>query len=260
MFNRSPMITLPKKSACPSLKCFGPLELLEFKFFGLRVSFPWNDAFTNKQTTHTTIAYEKASILFQIAATYMLIYIDKNLLHALSADLSHGVIKCLMGITIAQATEAFLEKAIGEKKPHTLIFKVASRASYLYTFLTDELKDLMGKGIFDRNWGTLTQIKSQHFGSSSQYHYDLVDDRAGILRDALVRFMLAESLAKEASRNVISFNTLPIHVSPMLPADAGNVILDCIKTQLTLCTERKNEATRANDLIYHLKRIKRCFP
>ncbi|EIW79638.1 BRO1-domain-containing protein [Coniophora puteana RWD-64-598 SS2] len=259
-------------------KYFGQLELLELRFSEIRVNFPWNDAFTNKQTTQTSIAYEKASVLFQIAATQsaiaaaqnrsspeglklafyyfracagMLTYINENFLHAPSTDLSRDVIKFLVGIIVAQATEVFLEKVIDEKKAHTLIFKIASQTAYLYTSLTEEVKDFMGKGIFDRNWVTLLQIKSKHFGSLAQYYRGLVDDKAGNHGEALVRFTLAESLAKEANRNATSFNALFVHGAPTLPADAGNALLDRTKAQLALCTERKNESTRENDLIYN---------
>ena len=51
-------------------KYFGQLELLELRFAEIRVNFPWHDAFTNKLTTQTSLAYEKASIIFQIAATH----------------------------------------------------------------------------------------------------------------------------------------------------------------------------------------------
>lgn len=40
-------------------------------------------------------------------------------------------------------------------------------------------------------------------------------------------------------------------MSPNLPPDAGTCLLDLTKAQLTLCTEKKNEAQRENDLIYN---------
>jgi hypothetical protein len=155
------------------------------RFPEIRVNFPWNDAFTNKQTTQTSIAYEKASVLFQIAATHsaiaasqnrsdpeglklafyyfrtcagMLTYINENFLHAPSTDLSREVIKFLVGVIMAQATEVFLEKCIDEKKAPTLVAKIASQSAFMYTSLSEEVKDFMGKGIFDRNWITLVQV------------------------------------------------------------------------------------------------------
>jgi hypothetical protein len=40
-------------------------------------------------------------------------------------------------------------------------------------------------------------------------------------------------------------------MSPNLPADAGTSIQERTKAHLTICTEKKNEAQRENDLIYH---------
>ena len=165
-------------------KYFGQLELLELRFSEIRVNFSWHDAFTNKVTMQTSIAYEKASILFQIAATHsaiaaaqnrsdpdglklafhyfrtcagMLTYINENFLHAPSTDLSREVIKFLVGLILAQATEVFLEKCIQEKKANPLVAKIASQAAFMYSSLSEEVKDFMGKGIFDRNWVTLIQ-------------------------------------------------------------------------------------------------------
>ncbi|KAI9567770.1 BRO1-like domain-containing protein [Boletus coccyginus] len=259
-------------------KYFGQLELLELRFSEIRVNFSWHDAFTNKVTTQTSIAYEKASILFQIAATHsaiaaaqnrsdpdglklafhyfracagMLTYINENFLHAPSTDLSRDVIRFLVGLILAQATEVFLEKCIQEKKANTLVAKIASQAASMYSSLSEQVKDFMGKGIFDRNWVTLVQIKSKFFGSLAQFYRAQVDSKAGNHGDSLVRFTLAESLAKESHRSAQSFSALWAHVSPTLPADAGTSILERTKSHLQVCTDRKNEAQRDDDLIYN---------
>ncbi|KIJ16426.1 hypothetical protein PAXINDRAFT_113542 [Paxillus involutus ATCC 200175] len=259
-------------------KYFGQLELLELRFAEIRVNFSWHDAFTNKVTTQTSIAFEKASALFQIAATHsaiassqnrsdteglklafyyfrtcagMLTYINENFLHAPSTDLSREVIKFLVGLILAQATEVFLEKCIAEKKANTLVAKIASQAASMYTSLSEEVKDFMGKGIFDRNWVTLVQIKSKLFGSIAQFYRAPVDSKAGNHGETLVRYTLAETLAKEAYRSAQSFSAIWSHVSPTLPADAGSSILERTKSHLQVCTDRKNEAQRENDLIYN---------
>lgn len=168
-------------------KYFGQLELLELRFSEIKVNFPWRDAFTNKLTTQTSIAYEKASILFQIAGTHsaiaasqsrsdpeglkrafyyfktcagMLTYINENFLHAPSTDLSREVVKFLVSLILAQATEVFFEKCTDEKKGIVLVSKVGAQAASMYNSLTEEVKEFMGKGIFDRNWVTLLQVCS----------------------------------------------------------------------------------------------------
>lgn len=168
-------------------KYFGQLELLELRFSEIRVNFCWHDAFTNKAITQTSIAYEKASILFQIAATHsaiasaqnrsdpeglkrsfyyfrtcagMLTYINENFLHAPSTDLSRDVVKFLVNVILAQATEVFFEKCTEEKKGNALVAKIGSQAASMYFTLSEEAKEFMGKGIFDRNWITLIQVRS----------------------------------------------------------------------------------------------------
>ncbi|TCD66292.1 bck1-like resistance to osmotic shock [Steccherinum ochraceum] len=257
-------------------KYFGQLELLELRFAEIRVNFPWRDAFLNKLITQTSIAYEKASIIFQIAATHsaiaaaqnrsdpeglkrafhycktaagMLTYINDNFLHAPSMDLSREVIKFLVGIVMAQATEIFFEKCVDEKKANSLVSKIAAQAAYMYTALSEEVKEFMGKGIFDRNWVT---TKSKYFSSQAQYFRAQVDNAAGKHGDALVRLIQAETHAKEAHRTASSFASLFVtQMSPNLPPDAAPSLSDLTKAHLALCTEKRAEAQRENDLIYN---------
>jgi hypothetical protein len=260
-------------------KYFGQLELLELRFPEIRVNFPWRDAFTNKLIVQTSLAYEKASVIFQIAATHsaiaasqsrsdpeglkrafyylrccagMLTYINENFLHAPSTDLSREVIKFLVGVILAQATEVFWEKCRDEKKGNALVSKVASQAASMYNSLNEEVKEFMGKGIFDRNWVTVLQIKAKYFVSLTQFYRALADNAASKYGDALARFQLAEGAAKEAHKIASSFNTtfLP-QMSPNLPADSGQALFELSKSQLALSTERRAQAQRDNDLIYN---------
>ncbi|KAF8902530.1 BRO1-like domain-containing protein [Gymnopilus junonius] len=251
-------------------KYFGQLELLELRFSEIRVNFPWRDAFTNKLITQTSIAYEKASVLFQIAGTHSAIaasqtrllllphlrrhahLYNENFLHAPSTDLSREVVKFLINVILAQATEVFFEKCTDEKKSNALVAKIAAQAASMYTSLTEEVKEFMGKGIFDRNWVTLIQIKAKYFSSLAQYYRGLADNAANKHGDALARFIQAESLAKEANRLSSTFNSMFVsNMSPNLPADAGSSIFERTKAHLVICTDKKAEATRENDLIYN---------
>ncbi|RDX52392.1 BRO1-domain-containing protein [Lentinus brumalis] len=260
-------------------KYFGQLELLELRFSEIRVNFPWRDAFTNKLTTQTSIAFEKASIIFQIAATHsaiaasqnrsdpeglkrafyyfrttagMLTYINDNFLHAPSTDLSREVIKFLVGVILAQATEVFFEKCTDEKKSNALVAKIAAQTASMYTSLSEEVKEFMGKGIFDRNWVTVVQAKAKYFTSVSQYYRGLADSAAGKHGDALVRYTVAEAAAKEANRTASSFASLFVtQMSPNLPPDAGPALQELTKAHLALVSDRKSEAQRENDLIYN---------
>jgi hypothetical protein len=118
------------------------------------------DAFTHKPTSQYSLAYEKASIIFNISAVLschaahqdrnqetmlkvayhsfqasagMFTYINENFLHAPSTDLSRDTVKCLIAVMLAQGQEVFLEKQIADGKKVGLMAKLASQAAYLYT-------------------------------------------------------------------------------------------------------------------------------
>ena len=89
----------------------------------------------------------------------ILSYIKENFLCALSTDLSREVLQFLIGLVLAQATEVFLEKAMDSQKSAT-VSKIAAQAAGMYTSLNEEVKEFVGKGIFDENWVTLIQASS----------------------------------------------------------------------------------------------------
>lgn len=96
------------------------------------------------------------------------------------------------------------------------------------------------------------KTKAKYFTSVAQYYRALADSAASKHGDALVRFTLAEAAAKEANRSATSFNSVFVtQMSPNLPPDAGPALLDLTKAHLALCTDKKSEAQRENDLIYN---------
>ncbi|EJU01410.1 BRO1-domain-containing protein [Dacryopinax primogenitus] len=260
-------------------KYFGQLELLELRFAEIKVSFPWYDAFTSKLTTQTSLAFEKACVIFQIAAVHsalaqqqhrgspegikrafyffrsaagLLTYINENFLHAPSTDLSKEVVKFLTGIMMAQATEVFFEQSRDTKKSDALVGKIAAQTGALYTSLSEEARDFMGRGIFDRNWVSLVQIKAKYFTSVAHLYRSQVEAKDSKHGEALARLQLAESLAKEANRMCNSFTPYALSsYSPTLPADASSCIIDITKTHLATVTAAREQATKDNDLIYN---------
>lgn len=166
---------------------FGQLELLELRFPDLRVPFPWNDAFTpSKNISQLSLAYEKASVIFNIAATLsalaaaqnrsspeglkrafnfyrssagMFTYINDNFLHAPSTDLGRDLIKILVGLMTAQATEVFLERMNEEKRSPGLKSKICAQVAAVYAGMVEDVKENVGKGYFDRSWLVIVQVR-----------------------------------------------------------------------------------------------------
>jgi hypothetical protein len=166
---------------------------LKAEFLALNVNFVRFDAFTHKPTSQFSLAYEKASIIFNIsavlschaanqnrfedtglktayhsfqAAAGMFTYINENFLHAPSADLSRDTVKTLIQLMLAQGQEVFLEKQVADGKKVGLLAKLASQASFLYGQALDGVQENVTKAIFERVWLLVTQVSSMRQKSS----------------------------------------------------------------------------------------------
>ena len=146
---------------------------------------PRFDAFTHKPTSQYSLAFEKASVIFNISAVLschaahqmrhediglktayhsfqasagMFTYINENFLHAPSTDLSRDTVKTLIAITLAQAQEVFLEKQIADRKKDGLLAKLASQAAYLYTQAAEGVQENVTKAVFEKVWLLVVQV------------------------------------------------------------------------------------------------------
>ncbi|KAF2152138.1 vacuolar protein-sorting protein bro1 [Myriangium duriaei CBS 260.36] len=260
---------------------YGQLELLDLRFpvdeSHIKISFTWFDAFTHKPTSQYSLAFEKASIIFNISAVLschaafqdrheetglktayhsfqasagMFTYINENFLHAPSTDLSRETIKTLITLTLAQAQEVFLEKQIADGKKVGLLAKLAAQATYLYNSAAEGIQESVSKGIFERVWLSLVQVKQYWMASVAQYHQALADDDANSHGVAIARLQAAVAQAKEATKLANSF---PSSVSPTsnLSNEAGSLLIEMTRKHLSTCTEKLTELTKDNDFIYH---------
>jgi hypothetical protein len=150
------------------------------------------DAFTQKATSQYSLAFEKASIIFNISAVLschaahqrrseesglktayhsfqasagMFTYINENFLHAPSADLHRDTVKALISITLAQAQEVFLEKQVADQKKVGLLAKLSSQAGSLYSGVIDGVQENVNKAIFEKVWLLFVQVS--HFTTNS---------------------------------------------------------------------------------------------
>jgi len=188
---------------------YGQLELLDLRFpvdeKHIKISFTWYypalppslrgmltvapryDAFTHKSTSQYSLAFEKASIIFNISAVLschaavqtrseetglkmayhsfqasagMFTYINENFLHAPSSDLSRDTVKTLISIMLAQAQEVFLEKQVSDGKKVGMLAKLSSQAAYLYQQALEGVQENVNNGIFEKAWLLFTHVCS----------------------------------------------------------------------------------------------------
>jgi len=260
---------------------YGQLELLDLRFpvdeNHIKISFTWFDAFTHKPTSQFSLAYEKASIIFNIsavlschaanqnrheetglktayhsfqAAAGMFTYINENFLHAPSSDLSRDTVKTLIHIMLAQGQEVFLEKQVADQKKVGLLAKLASQASYLYGQALEGAQENVTKGIFERVWLLVTQIKHNHMSSAAHYYQALADNDANNHGTAICRLQIAENLAHDANRSANAFPaTVP--ASSNLTSETGLLLSEITRRHLTNIKEKLAEFSKDNDFIYH---------
>ncbi|KAL8917403.1 MAG: hypothetical protein Q9208_007958 [Pyrenodesmia sp. 3 TL-2023] len=260
---------------------YGQLELLDLRFpvdeNHIKISFTWLDAFTHKPISQYSLAYEKASIIFNIsavlscyaanqnrfedtglktayhsfqAAAGMFTYINENFLHAPSTDLSRDTIKSLISIMLAQGQEVFLEKQIADGKKVGLLAKLASQAAYLYAQAAEGVQENFQRGVFDKLWVQVAQIKSHFISSLAQYYQALADDDANSHGMAISRLQVAERDGRDAVRIAAAF---PSSVTPAsnLTSDTASSLSDVTKKHLVNVQDRLSSFNKDNDFIYH---------
>ncbi|KAF8539308.1 BRO1-like domain-containing protein [Trichophaea hybrida] len=260
---------------------YGQLELLDLRFpveeRGVRVSFTWYDAFTHKSTSQYSLAFEKASIIFNISAVHschaanqnrseeigvktafhsfqaaagMFTYINENFLHAPSTDLSRDTVKTLININLAQAQEVFLEKQIADGKKSGMLAKLAAQAALLYSQAVEGLQGDSTKGVFDKTWNTMCLAKQFFMESLAHYLQALADCDHSNYGLSIARLQLAEALGKEAVRTAQMIPNNP-STNSSLSIDAGPSLVQITKRHHGLVHEKLSELAKDNDYIYH---------
>jgi len=260
---------------------YGQLELLDLRFpvdeNHIKISFTWFDAFTHKPTSQYSLAYEKASIIFNISAVLschaahqnrhedtglktayhsfqasagMFTYINENFLHAPSTDLSRETVKTLISIMLAQAQEVFIEKQIVDKKKPGLLAKLAAQAAYLYAQAVEGVQENVSNAVFERVWLVAVQIKQHHMASVAQYYQAVADYEANSYGQSISRLQAALNANKEASRLANGFpGNVPSNSN--LSAETGTILGDMAKRHMSVIQELITEYVRDNDMIYH---------
>lgn len=89
----------------------------------------------------------------------MFTYINDNFLHAPSTDLSKEIIKILVGLMNAQATEVFMDTMpAGVAKSPGLKSKICAQVAGLYNGIVEETKEAVVKAVLIKEWSHLIQV------------------------------------------------------------------------------------------------------
>ncbi|KAI5302815.1 bck1-like resistance to osmotic shock, partial [Ascosphaera pollenicola] len=260
---------------------YGQLELLELRFpvdeHHIKVTFTWYDAFTSKTTSQYSLAFEKASVIYNIAAVLschaanqirheeiglkaafhsfqaaagMFTYINENFLHAPSTDLSRETVKTLTQIMLGQAQEVLVEKQIEDGKKPALLAKLANQGAYHFVQAVEGTQENVDKGVFSRSWLHIVQAKASYLGALANHFQASADEEAGSHGAAISRWQAALDQIQQA----LSFvKSLPSSFSSTanLGSETTPAFNAVFTRYLTTIREKLNQANKDNDFLYH---------
>ncbi|KIW16798.1 hypothetical protein PV08_03988 [Exophiala spinifera] len=260
---------------------YGQLELLDLRFpvdeNHIKISFTWYDAFTHTTTSQYSLAFEKASVIFNISAVLschaaaqnrsedkdlktayhsfqasagMFTYINENFLHAPSTDLNRDTVKTLINIMLGQAQEVFLEKQVRDAKKPALLAKLSAQAQFLFGQAKEGLEAESVRGVFDYTWLKFIQIKALHLSSLAEYYQALTEDETNLHGSAIARLQVAEKASKQALSYAKAFPSTP-STSSQLGADTATTLQGITRRQLETVQEKLSSLVKDNDFIYH---------
>jgi hypothetical protein len=241
------------------------LQLLELRIpvneHGCRMSFSWTDAFTHESTTQYSLAFEKASLLYNFAAINCHIaaetedikvayncfqcaagtfnFIIENFLHAPSTDLSQDTVRALSKLTLAQAQECFLDKLLqdGTGKP-AMVAKLAKGASNFYKAAGESLQNVHNNKLWgEKAWYQYCLIKAKYFLAVGYDYQSKGFENNGKYGEAIAYLTQAINYIQEAAR-------MP------LPNQYSEVS-KLFKSYLESAKHRLAALEKDNDFIYH---------
>ncbi|XP_041455302.1 rhophilin-1-like isoform X2 [Lytechinus variegatus] len=188
------------------LEYYNQLYFIENRFFppdrNLGVYFHWYDALTGVPSIQKSAAFEKGSILFNIAALFTQMgakqdrtmeegvnkaiecfesaagafkYLGENFSHAPSMDMSGPVLAMLGGLMLAQVQECIFEKLVLDGVEETIescvrVAKEASVVSDMYSKVHKMMMQQTVKDYIPYSWISMVLVKSQHFKARA-HHY-----------------------------------------------------------------------------------------
>lgn len=245
-------------------KYYAQLELLALRIpiseNDCRINFTWHDAFTHHSNTQHSIAFEKASLLFNLAcinshigaeaddlkisfnrfkdAAGIFTFIVSNFLHAPSTDLSQDTVKALCKLMVAQAQESFVERLLTENSSSSMLPKLAKAASNLYKAAAESLQSVQtDKGWGEKYWHQYCSVKSKYYLSVAHDQNSKTLENNGKYGEAIAHLKIAISNIQE------------IYKSSVPPQ--YSTFYDVIITLQDAMKERIVSLEKENDLIYH---------
>ncbi|KAG2147589.1 BRO1-like domain-containing protein [Suillus clintonianus] len=246
----------------------------------INLEFSYAHAFASSPSslpvTLRSITFERASVLFNIAALYsqlaasedrssqdglkrassyyqnaagVFAFLSTSALPKLGplvdsentpSDLTENIVKSLEWLMLAQAQECVWQRAVTDHYKNSLIAKLAAKVSSLYntSLLSIRLASADSCDALPTSWIPHLETKQYHFNAASQFRKSIDELEASRYGDEIQRLMMAEADAKKG------FNIAK-------RAGVAQAVLNDVKSLLDVVQKNLTRAERDNDLIYH---------
>lgn len=241
----------------------------------MKIYFKWLDSFDKGSwlsssvpyTCSTNLLFEKACVLYNVAAMATQIGATQDLhsedsmkkavrLYQQAAgiyaaisvpvstssteqkptpDLSPQSAAALSALTLAQAQEIVLRKAVIDNKKNVVIAKLAQKTGELYQKCLELMQEESVKSLFGGEWATVVTAKQWLYSALSQLHLSLHCKENKLIGEEIARLEIAQTRlnkCKEVSTGDVKREMLPI--------------LETVETNL-------KDAKKDNDFIYFEK-------
>eukprot|EP00092_Neocalanus_flemingeri_P006036 GFUD01006504.1.p1 GENE.GFUD01006504.1~~GFUD01006504.1.p1 ORF type:complete len:370 (+),score=129.50 GFUD01006504.1:173-1282(+) len=215
----------------------GHLEL-KIPFSGTKIYFKWLDAFDKGSwfggsipyTMSTNLLYEKACVLFNIAAlstqvgaaqdlsteegmkkAVKLFQMASGILSAVSTpppttasdqkptpDLSPESAAVLSSLCLAQAQEIVVQKAMVDSKKDSIIAKLARHADTLYTETITLMQKETVKALWDKSWFSVVPSKQAMYSALVQVYQAKVCRANKTIGEEIARLQIAKDLLSKS--------------------------------------------------------------
>lgn len=186
---------------------YNQLYFVERRFFppdrSLGIYFEWYDSLTGVPSCQRTVAFEKACVLFNMAALYTQLgakqdrlttkgldqavdnflraagtftYVYENFTNAPSMDLAPHMLDMLVQLMLAQARECLFEKLelqSREKRDIDVCLDLAQEAAQVsetYCTVQTLISVSAVKDYVPYSWLSLVQVKREHYSALAHYH------------------------------------------------------------------------------------------
>ncbi|XP_076010492.1 rhophilin-1 [Genypterus blacodes] len=188
------------------MEYYNQLYYLEQRFFpphrSLGAHFHWYDSLTGVPSCQRALAFEKGSVLFNIAALYTQIgarqdrsavagidtaidafqraagafhYLKENFSNAPSLDMSSPSLCMLVRLMVAQVQECVFERVtLTTQDTHFTaqlhLAQEAARVSDVYLLVQQTMSQPLMKDYVPFSWASMVQVKAEHFRALSHYY------------------------------------------------------------------------------------------